>query len=110
MLVNSARTENGIIGARRRWTQPSIPIQTGFHGFFGQVAGSGRWSNIDNDLFDFTDAAVAHQLTSLAKLAHRALHRTSLEDAIVFAGGFDHRAGLMYGQRKRLLAVDIFAG
>ena len=63
-------------------------------------------------VLEVADEAVADDHDCRAELAHlrpAALHRTRLEDAAVLLLGGDDLAGLVDGERERLLAVDVLA-
>ena len=111
VIVNAARAQHAAVGRQRGRAAPHVPVEAGFHGFFGIRIGFGGIAELRLHALDLADDAVADDFAGDAEfLVVRALLGAGLEDLLAAAHGFDEREGLMDVVRERLLAVHVLAG
>ena len=110
VVVNAARTENGVVGAFGCGAEPEVPVEAGFKWFFGEIAELAGAADADIDILDFADAAVADEFAGGAEFAGGTLHGAELKDALIAANGVNHGAAFRDGVSHGLLTVDIFPG
>ena len=108
-LGHAARTQNRVVRPRGSRSQPHIPVQARFGGFFREIAGNRRTADRDLRMRHRADDAVTHQFAGRAKFAHGPLHAANLENSIIGAGGLHHRPAFQHGMRHGFLAINILA-
>ena len=110
VVVNAARAQRGVISTLGCWTQPSIPIETWFHGLLREITNFGGASDGNLHSGDRANDSISNQLASDTEFFRRPLHAAGLKNAFVVSHGIDHASGFLDGLAKRFFAVDIFLG